>query len=65
VPAGNDRKELEAVHGKVWDTEQLKAEFVVLGFLAPFVTARRKADGKEGSLMFQASPRYYFGWVED
>lgn len=60
--APGSREALEAQHGKVWDTSELSAEFEVTGFLAPFVSARRKADGVKGSLMFQHSPRFYFGF---
>ena len=59
-----EREELERVHGQVWDTKQLQEDFEVRGFLAPFVTVRRRADGKEGSLMFQHKPRYYFDFTE-
>ena len=59
------RESLEAVHGRVWDTEQLRQEFDVLGFLAPYVVVMRKSDGVKGSLMFQASPRFYFGFQPD
>lgn len=47
---------------QVWDTDQLREDFEVTGFAAPFVVARRKADGVLGSLMFAHNPRYYFGW---
>ena len=33
-----------------------------IGFTAPLVVVRRKSDGQKGSLMFQASPRFYFGF---
>jgi hypothetical protein len=56
------REALEAEHGRVWDTQQLAEEFEVLGFLAPLVVARRRADGVKGSLFFQHSPRYYYGF---
>jgi len=29
------REALEAQHGQVWDTEELRRDFEVLGFLAP------------------------------
>jgi hypothetical protein len=51
---------LEAKHGQVWSTDQLQEDFDVLGFAAPLVVVRRKADGVKGSLMFQVSPRFYF-----
>lgn len=56
------REYLEAKHGQVWDTSELQQEFDVIGFMAPMVVAIRKSDGTRGSLMFQASPRFYFGW---
>ena len=48
-----------------WDTEQVKAEFEILGFLAPFVRARRKSDNAIGTMMFTHMPRYYFRFVTD
>jgi hypothetical protein len=60
------RETLEAQHGgQVWDTTQLRQDFEVIGFLAPLVVVRRKADGVKGSLEFQHSPRLYWGFVED
>ena len=55
------RESLEAKYGTVWDTEQLTADFEVLGFLAPYVIVRRL--GQKGSLEFTHSPRYYFNFV--
>ncbi len=59
------RTALEAAHGQVWDTGQLAADFEVVGFIAPLVVVRRRADGVKGSLQFQHSPRLYFGFVPD
>lgn len=56
------REALQAQHGQVWSTSELQDDFLVLGFLAPYVVARRRSDGVRGSLMFQATPRYYFGF---
>ena len=56
------REALEAVYGQVWDTQQLTEDFEVIGFMAPLVVVRRKADGVKGSLEFQARPRYYFNF---
>jgi hypothetical protein len=56
------REFLEAKHGQIWDTDQLQEDFDVLGFLAPMIAVRRKSDGAKGSLMFQGSPRFYFGF---
>ena len=56
------REALEAQHGQVWDGEQLRQDFEVIGFLAPLVVVRRKADGVKGSLEFQHMPRLYFNF---
>jgi hypothetical protein len=61
----NSRDALEAEHGRVWDTDQLRQDFEVIGFLAPVVVVRRRSDGVQGSLEFQHSPRLYWGFVED
>jgi hypothetical protein len=61
----HDRAELAARHGEVWDTEELRRDFVVEGFLAPVVVVRRKCDGQRGSLEFQHRPRFYFGFRPD
>lgn len=56
------RDALEAEYGQVWDTQQLREQFEVLGFMAPLVVVRRKSDGVKGSLEFQHSPRLYFNF---
>ena len=60
-----ERAELEKIHGQVWDTKEVSQDFELVGFAAPLVVARRKSDGKLGSLYFQANPRLYFKWEED
>ena len=60
-----ERKAREARYGRVWTTQELAADFEVVGFLAPFVVVTRKADSVRGSLMFQHSPRLYFSFTED
>ena len=60
-----DRRTLEEQHGRVWDPGELRRDFIVLGFLAPFVTVRRGTDRALGSLEFQHHPRFYFNWMED
>jgi hypothetical protein len=59
------REALEARYGQVWTTQELAAQFDVIGFMAPLVVVRRKADGVKGSLEFQHNPRLYWGFVED
>lgn len=46
-------------------TAELTAEYDVLGFLAPFVVVRRKADGVKGSMEFTHNPRKYFNFIAD
>jgi hypothetical protein len=47
----------------VWDTQRLAQDFEVIGFLAPLVVVRRKADGMKGSLEFRhGPPRLYFNF---
>ena len=58
------REDLKKEYGKVWDTSELRAEFDVEGFLAPFVILRRKSDEKRGTMLFQHMPRFYFDWKE-
>lgn len=48
-----------------WTTEELRRDFEVFDFSAPFVTVRRRSDGVLGSLKFRHQPRVYFGWKED
>ena len=56
------REALEAKYGHVWDTGQLSDDFEVIGFMAPLVVVRRRADGAKGSLEFQHHPRFYFNF---
>lgn len=56
------REYLEAKHGQVWSTDQLQEEFQALGFMAPYVIVKRRSDGVKGSLMFQANPRFFYGF---
>ena len=59
------REALEAKYGRVWDTEELAAEFEIKAFIAPMVVVRRRADDVVGTLEFQSRPRFYFSFVED
>jgi len=58
------REDLEKEFGQVWDTDQLRADFEVVGFRAPWVVVRRRTDGVEGSMEFQHHPRFYFQFQE-
>jgi len=59
------REALEAQHGQVWDTDEVRRDFEVTGFLAPFVSVVRKSDGLRGTLMFQHLPRFYFSFTRE
>jgi hypothetical protein len=47
---------------EVWDTKELSERFEVLGFKNPFAIVRDRTTGQRGSVLFQHSPRYYFGF---
>ncbi len=59
------RESLEKQYGSVWDTDQLRSEFEVIGFMAPMVVVKRRKDGIKGSLEFQHDPRFYFNFIPD
>ena len=59
-----ERMRLEKKHGKVWYTKEHQNDFIVNGFLAPFVTVVRNSDNKKGTLLFQHLPRFYFDFQE-
>jgi hypothetical protein len=64
VNSGQTYRDLEKAPQR-WDTDQLRAEFEVHGFLAPFIVVTRKSDGVKGSMEFTHSPRWYFNFVPD
>jgi len=53
---------IATAHTPQWSTAQLQRDFTVEGFSMCICVARRKADGKLGSLDFDHRPRFYFGW---
>lgn len=61
----SEREILEARHGQVWDSNDLKRDFEVKGFMAPYIVVRRRSDGALGSLKFQHNPRLYFDFKAD
>jgi hypothetical protein len=60
-----ERKRLEGIHSKVWNTDEMSSEFEAIGFMAPYIVVKRKSDGKKGSLEFQHMPRFYFNFMTD
>lgn len=65
IETGQPRQDLASNQGESWDTGRLQQDFEVIGFAAPFVVVRRRADGEKGTLEFTHSPRVYFGWHAD
>ncbi len=59
------REALEARNEQVWNTQELGQDFEVIGFMAPLVVVRRRGDGRQGSLEFQHSSRFYFNFSPD
>ncbi len=56
------RPELEARHGRVWNTREFAKEFVVLATIDDQVAVRRKADSALGKMTFTNDPRFYHGF---
>ena len=59
------RTVLEANYGKIWDADELREDFEILGFMTPYVVARERKTGKKGRLQFQHDPRFYFNFQAD
>ena len=64
LETGGPQAGAAATHRK-WTTDELRLEFEVHGFLAPFVQVTRKADGARGTMMFTHHPRWYFDFQKD
>ena len=73
IALGGPQAELalaEAGEGPVWTTEELRRDFRVTGFLAPYVCVVRLSDGVKGILEFaggfgSTGERRYFNWSAD
>ena len=65
IATGQPAADLSADQGQRWTTAELQRDFQALGYAAPFVVVRRRADGQVGTLEFTHSPRTYFGFVPD
>lgn len=59
------REELLAIAQPVYDQDQLRERFEILGFRAPFVVVRERGSGRQGSMIFQNHPRFYFSFQTD
>ena len=62
INTGQERMHLEEIYGKVWNTKEVTRDFSIHGFMAPFVSAKKRDTGEEGTLIFQDYPRFYFEW---
>ena len=65
MAVGWPREVLEGAYGKVYSTEELRLEFEVLGYYAPLVVVKSRANGSLGSFEFQHMPRFYFSYQKD
>lgn len=59
------REELEEIYGEVWDPSEVGEYFEIYGFRTPFAVGRSKFTNRNGSLIFQNHPRFYFSWSAD
>jgi len=48
-----------------WTTDELRQEFIVRSFLAPFVFVTRISDNVKGTMEFTHDPRLYFNFKPD
>jgi hypothetical protein len=53
----------EATERAEWTTEELRRDFEVIGFAAPYVVVRRRVDGVKGTMEFTHMPRVYFDFT--
>lgn len=61
IATGQPQRDLAEAKDR-WTTDELTRDFAVISFAAPFVVARRRDTGVEGTLEFTHSPRVYFDW---
>ena len=58
-PIADERDELEARYGQVWDTRQLARDFILLGIQPARLFVRRKNDGMTGWLAYPHAPGFW------
>jgi hypothetical protein len=58
-------EQTEVSGAPMWTTQEMLAEFEVVGFAYAIAVVRRKSDGVLGTLEFTHAPRLYFGFVPD
>lgn len=57
--------ELQERYGQVWTLAQLREEYEIIGFMAPFVVVKNRKTGEKGSMEFVHMPRFYFNYQAD
>ena len=57
------RRELEAIWGPVWNHLEVRREFSHFFFANPVLVCFEKKTGRQGTFLFQHSPRFYFHWL--
>ena len=57
-----ERVRLEAKYGKVYNTQEVQAEFEIEGFMAPYVVCTSRRTKERGTMEFQHQPRLYFNF---
>jgi hypothetical protein len=58
----SDWMKVDTSNRQEWTTAELQSDFHVVGFSMGMVVVDRKADGVRGSMMFDHSPRVYYGF---
>ena len=64
IATGQPQQDLKKAE-RHWTTDQLREDFIVHGFLAPFIVVTRKSDNVKGSMEFTHDPRRYFNFMPD
>lgn len=61
LEAGEARAALESVYDRVWNDDELRAEFDVSDEIdSPYVVVTDRKTGKRGTMLKLDSPRFYF-----
>jgi hypothetical protein len=59
-----NRAALAALHGEVWDTEELARIFVVTAIIGTTLVVRRKSDNCVGTIeVQQGPPQFYYNFT--
>ena len=64
LQAPTPREDLER-YGEVWDENEFSQVFENLGYRPPFVLVRNRQNDDRGTVLFQNTPRLYFGYDRD